>query len=118
MHGDLFLVLNIPPRTLNFAEGRPLKFPRGVLATFLYGGVRVNIWGLRYCNKIIFGACKFKLQKIQYLGPENYSLRKMQCFCSEKLKQSCKESQSSKFLYYKYYNDKIIANVATFNDIL
>ena len=39
------------------------RSPEGLLATFLYGGVRVNIWGLRYCNKIIFGVCKLPLWK-------------------------------------------------------
>ena len=38
-------------------------YPRGVLATFLYGEVRVNIWGLRYCNKVIFGVCELQLKK-------------------------------------------------------
>ena len=36
------------------------QIPGGLLATFLYGEVRVNIWGLRY-NKIIFGVCKLQL---------------------------------------------------------
>ena len=38
-------------------------YPRGVLATFLFGEVRVNIWGLRYCNKVIFGVCELQLKK-------------------------------------------------------
>ena len=42
--------------------------PGGLLATFLYGGVRVNIWGLRYCNKIIFGVCKLQLWKNSIFG--------------------------------------------------
>ena len=45
------------------------KIPMGVLTTFLYGGgVRVNIWGLRYCNKIIFGVCELQLRKISIFG--------------------------------------------------
>ena len=55
-----------PKDTFQWLE-EPL--PRGVLSAFLYWGVRVNVWDLRFYRQIIFG-----LRKIQYLGSEKYSL--------------------------------------------
>ena len=47
-------------------------------------GVRVNIWGLDNVTKWYLGSVNYNFGKTQYLGPENYSLRKMKCFRSEK----------------------------------
>ena len=52
---------------LHTGEGDFGCYPRGYLLPF-YTGVRVYIWGLRYCNKIIFGVGGLKLRKNSIYG--------------------------------------------------
>ena len=60
-HLNLLLISHylIVKLDLNFAV---LK-GEGVLYTFLYGGVLVNIWGLRFYKKISLGTCDLQLKK-------------------------------------------------------
>ena len=40
-----------------------IQLPKWVLSTFLCGGVRVNIWGMRLYKEVIFGVCELQLKK-------------------------------------------------------
>ena len=40
----------------------------GVILTFLYGEVHVNIWGLRFCKSIIFWVCELDFNKTLKIG--------------------------------------------------
>ena len=39
-------------------------------------GIRVNIWGLRYRNKIIYGVCELQLRKNSIFGARELQLKK------------------------------------------
>ena len=45
-----------------------IELPGGYSLPFYTGGVRVNIWGLRYCDKMVFGVCELQLRKDSIFG--------------------------------------------------
>ena len=42
--------------------GEIMRRPKWVLPTFYTGGVRVNIWGLRFYKEVTFGVCELQLK--------------------------------------------------------
>ena len=69
------------------------KSPGGTRYLSIRGSMSIfGVWDI--ATKSYLGSVSYNFGKIQYLGPENYSLRKMQCFCSEKGKQSCKKTKA------------------------